>query len=32
MTSQTSYIPALAADFVLPFYIAPLGVRGRLVG
>lgn len=31
MTSQTSYIPAPAADFVLPFDIAPLGVRGRLV-
>jgi molecular chaperone Hsp33 len=31
MTSQTSYIPAPAADFVLPFDLAPLGVRGRLV-
>jgi molecular chaperone Hsp33 len=31
MTSQSSYTPAPAADFVLPFDIAPLGVRGRLV-
>lgn len=31
MTSQTSYTPAPAADFVLPFDLAPLGVRGRLV-
>lgn len=31
MTSPTEYTPAPAADFVLPFDIAPLGVRGRLV-
>jgi molecular chaperone Hsp33 len=31
MTSQTSYTPSPAADFVLPFDLAPLGVRGRLV-
>jgi len=31
MTPTPSYIPAPAADFVLPFDIAPLGVRGRLV-
>jgi molecular chaperone Hsp33 len=31
MTPSSSYIPAPAADFVLPFDIAPLGVRGRLV-
>jgi len=30
MTSQTSYTPAPAADFVLPFDLAPLGVRGRV--
>jgi molecular chaperone Hsp33 len=31
MTSPAQYTPAPAADFVLPFDIAPLGVRGRLV-
>lgn len=31
MTTPTEYTPAPAADFVLPFDIAPLGVRGRLV-
>ena len=31
MTSPSSYIPAPAADFVLPFDLAGLGVRGRLV-
>jgi molecular chaperone Hsp33 len=31
MTSSSQYTPAPAADFVLPFDLAPLGVRGRLV-
>jgi molecular chaperone Hsp33 len=31
MTSSPTYTPAPVADFVLPFDIAPLGVRGRLV-
>ena len=31
MTPSSSYTPAPAADFVLPFDLAPLGVRGRLV-
>src|SRR5690242_2364208 len=31
MTPSSTYTPAPAADFVLPFDIAPLGVRGRLV-
>jgi molecular chaperone Hsp33 len=31
MTTPSEYTPAPAADFVLPFDIAPLGVRGRLV-
>ncbi|HEX7725457.1 MAG TPA: Hsp33 family molecular chaperone HslO [Rhizomicrobium sp.] len=31
MTSPSQYTPAPAADFVLPFDLAPLGVRGRLV-
>jgi len=31
MNTPTQYTPAPAADFVLPFDIAPLGVRGRLV-
>lgn len=31
MTSPSQYVPAPAADFVLPFDLAPLGVRGRLV-
>jgi molecular chaperone Hsp33 len=31
MTQPSQYTPAPAADFVLPFDLAPLGVRGRLV-
>ncbi|MBI3675150.1 MAG: Hsp33 family molecular chaperone HslO [Proteobacteria bacterium] len=31
MTIQPKYIPAPAADFVLPFDLPELGVRGRLV-
>jgi molecular chaperone Hsp33 len=31
MITPSQYIPAPAADFVLPFDLAPLGVRGRLV-
>src|ERR1051326_7475541 len=31
MTAPRSYIPAPAGDFVLPFDLAPLGLRGRLL-
>lgn len=31
MTPSSTYIPAPAADFVLPFDLAPLGLRGRLL-
>src|SRR5262249_199999 len=31
MTQQATYIPAPAADFVLPFSMPHLGVRGRVV-
>ncbi len=31
MATEPQYTPAPAADFVLPFDLAPLGVRGRLV-